>query len=62
MVKNKYLFDKQVELADFCKEKTEAIEKKYPFWYVWSWTKAGKEWHYFMAMWARVIREAKDLL
>jgi hypothetical protein len=44
------------EMCDFCCNKCDSIAKKHPWSYVFGrWTKAGREWSYYMAIWERTI-------
>lgn len=51
------IFEKEMELCDFCNSQCQKIEREHPFYFL-DFTKWGKRWNYYINIWSRTIKEA----
>ena len=48
------------EVCALCKRQCSRIKEKHPFLHLWSWSKSGKQWNYYMSIWGRAMEEMEE--
>ena len=59
---NQLIYAKEKEMAVFCERKNIELSTKYPESYFWNFTRAGKQWNYYMAIRVRSMFKLLDMI